>query len=40
MTTSSDEPAEKIEPNVSRSTKRFGAIKKLAKAGLYTGILL
>lgn len=30
VTTSSDELAEKIEPNVSRPTKRFEAIKKLA----------
>ena len=32
--------AEKIEPNVSRPTERFEMIEKLARAGLYTGILL
>lgn len=40
ITTARDDLAEKIEPNVSRPTERFEMIEKLARAGLYTGILL
>lgn len=40
VTTARDELAEKIEPNAARPTERFETIKRLAKAGLYAGILL
>lgn len=40
VTTADDGLAAKIEPNVSRPSRRFEMIEKLTKAGLYTGILL
>lgn len=40
ITTYDDELAKKIEPNVSSSTERFNAIRKLTDNGIYTGILL
>ncbi len=40
VTTAEDDLAAKIEPRVSRPSDRFGTMKKLSAAGLYTGILL
>lgn len=40
VTTAEDDLAAKIEPHVSRPSDRFGTMKKLSAAGLYTGILL
>lgn len=40
ITTFDDELCRKIEPNVSLSSERFEAIKKLSSNGIYTGILL
>lgn len=40
ITTADDEICKKIEPNVSVSSERFAAIKKLSGAGIYTGILM
>lgn len=40
ITTADDEICKKIEPNVSLSSQRFAAIKKLSDAGIYTGILM
>ncbi len=40
VTTAEDALAAKIEPRVSRPSDRFGTMKKLSAAGLYTGILL
>lgn len=40
ITTYEDDLCRLIEPNVSPSSKRFEAIKKLSDAGIYTGILL
>lgn len=40
VTTADDDLAAKIEPHVSRPSDRFGMMKKLSAAGLYTGILL
>ena len=40
VTTADDDLAAKTEPYVSRPSDRFGTIKKLSAAGLYTGILL
>ncbi len=40
VTTADDELAAKLEPHVSRPSDRFGMIEKLARSGLYTGILL
>ena len=39
-TPAEDDLAAKIEPRVSRPSDRFGTMKKLSAAGLYTGILL
>jgi DNA repair photolyase len=40
ITTADDDLCSKIEPNVTLSSDRFEAIKKLTDAGIYTGILL
>lgn len=40
ITTSEDELAKKIEPNVTLSSKRFQAMKKLSNEGIYTGVAL
>ncbi|NKF07195.1 radical SAM protein [Clostridium gasigenes] len=40
ITTLDDELCSKIEPNVSLSSDRFSAIKKLSDNGIYTGVLL
>lgn len=40
ITTSSDELSQKIEPNVSVSSKRFSAIRQLSQNGIFSGILL
>ena len=40
ITTSRDDLAEKIEPGVPPSSKRFEAVRRLADAGIFTGILL
>lgn len=40
ITTSDDELAKKIEPNVPSSTKRFEVLKKIRAAGLYAGVLM
>ena len=40
ITTLDDELCSKIEPNVSLSSERFNAIKKLSDNGIYTGVLL
>jgi len=40
ITTFDDALAAKIEPNVSRSSERFEAVKALSDAGIYTGILM
>lgn len=40
ITTFDDTLCKKIEPNVSVSSERFKAIKKLSDSGIYTGILL
>ncbi|MBU3103481.1 SPL family radical SAM protein [Clostridium gasigenes] len=40
ITTLDDELCSKIEPNVSLSSERFSAIKKLSDNGIYTGVLL
>ena len=40
ITTFDDDLCKKIEPNVSSSSERFNAVKKLSEAGLFTGILL
>lgn len=40
VTTTDDALAAKIEPNVVRPTERLAAIKKLADAGLFAGVLL
>lgn len=40
ITTSDDEMASKIEPNVVNSSKRFAALNELSKNGIYTGILM
>lgn len=40
ITTANDELCKKIEPNVSVSSERFDAIKKLADNGIFTGVLL
>lgn len=40
ITTYDDKLAKSIEPNVSSTTERFDAIKKLTDNGIYTGILL
>lgn len=40
ITTADDSLCKKIEPNVSLSSERFAAIKKLTQAGIFTGILL
>ena len=40
ITTSDDILCKKIEPNVSKSSERFTAIKKLTDKGIFAGILL
>ena len=40
ITTANDELCKKIEPNVSVSSERFEAIKKLTDNGIFTGVLL
>ena len=40
ITASDDELCRKIEPNVSVSSERFSAVKKLTDAGIFTGVLL
>ncbi|WP_294373686.1 radical SAM protein [uncultured Clostridium sp.] len=40
VTTYDDELCRLVEPNVSPSSERFEAIRKLSDAGIYTGILL
>lgn len=40
ITTCEDTLCRKLEPNVSVSSERFAAIRKLTDAGIYTGILL
>lgn len=40
ITVSDDELCRKIEPNVSVSSERFSAVKKLTDAGIFTGVLL
>jgi DNA repair photolyase len=40
ITCAEDALAEKIEPRVAKSSERFAAIKALAAAGIYTGVLL
>lgn len=40
ITTTDDELADKIEPNVSRPTERLRAMKKLSQNGIFTGALL
>ena len=39
ITTADDALARKIEPNVCPSSERFMAVKKLADAGIFTGVL-
>lgn len=40
VTTTDDLLAEKIEPNVTRPTKRLEAIKKLSENGIFAGVLM
>lgn len=40
ITTCDDSLCKKIEANVSLSSKRFAAVRKLSEAGIYTGVLL
>lgn len=40
ITTFDDTLCKKIEPNVSVSSERFGAVRKLSQAGIFTGILM
>ncbi|MHC1683827.1 MAG: radical SAM protein [Clostridiaceae bacterium] len=40
ITTADDDLCRKVEPNVSVSSKRFEAIRKLSSNGIFTGILL
>lgn len=40
ITTSDDELAQKIEPFVPSSTRRFEVLKKIREAGLYAGVLM
>lgn len=40
ITTSDDELVQKIEPNVTLSSKRLQAMKKLSDEGIYTGVAL
>ncbi len=40
VTTAEDELCQKLEPNVSVSSKRMAAIKELSDNGIFTGILL
>lgn len=40
ITTADDELSKIIEPNVSLSSERFEAVRKLSEAGIYAGILL
>lgn len=40
ITASDDELCRKIEPNVSVSSERFSAVKRLTDAGVFTGVLL
>ena len=40
VTTTDDEMAKKLEPNVPSSTRRFEVLKKLRKSDIYAGILL
>ena len=40
VTTADDELCKKLEPNAPLSSERFTAVKKLAEAGLFAGILL
>jgi DNA repair photolyase len=40
ITTADDNLSKKIEPNVSLSSSRFDAIKKLSEKGIYAGVLM
>lgn len=40
VTTCDDALAQKLEPNVSRPSERFAAIRQLSEAGLFTGVLM
>ena len=40
VTTCDDALAQKLEPNVSRPSQRFAAIRQLSDAGLFTGVLM
>lgn len=40
ITTADDRLAEKIEPHASAASRRFETMKKMAEAGIYTGVVL